>query len=305
MTEGMDALTQQAIEEIAQFREAEHLRYAAHTMMNCLRSLRHIARETGSLHREDIMQWLRSMKTAGMTNQTLNHYIRHANMLLKHRHEKPIEYVKAYKHFTHRALTEEEIRRVLKAASLARYTAARDNAIVRILFCTGIRLGELTGMKMSDIRGDVITVTGKGQKTREVLFPAEAKEALDRYLAVRQPSDPNYVWTTPKGRVDYNYMRRVIYHISRRAGVRFHAHAARHHYATSLRIAGVSLESIRLLMGHESMDTTKDYFDTDQIYAVSEVRKVKPKFFLSAVDGGFEPSGADTPGFERDALAGI
>lgn len=67
----------------------------------------------------------------------------------------------------------------------------------------------------------------------------------------------------------------------------------------------MSLESIRLLMRHESIDTTKDYFDADQIYAVGEVRKVKPKFFLSSVNSGFEPSCPVSPGFELDALAGI
>ena len=305
MKEGMDTLGQPAADEIARFAQAMHLKYARHTLMNCTRSLRHIARETESLDRDSLLSWLRRQKSAGMTNQTLNHYIRHINMLLKSRQEKPVEYVKAYKHFTHRALKEEEIDKVLRAASNARYTAPRDTAMVRILFCTGIRLGELAGMKLSDISGDVLRVTGKGQKTREVLFPAEAREALEKYLAVRQPTDPNYVWTSPKGRLDYNYLRRVIYHISRRAGVRFHAHAARHHYATSLRVAGVSLESIRLLMGHESIDTTKDYFDTDQIYAVGEVRKVKPKFFLSCANGGFEPSCPVSQGFARDALAGI
>ena len=113
--------------------------------------MNHATRQAESLDRDRLLAWLRQQKSAGMTNQTLNHYIRHISMLLKFRQEKPVEYVKAYKHFVHRVLKDDEVERILRAAGSSRYTAPRDTAIVRILFCTGIRLGEFAGMKISSI----------------------------------------------------------------------------------------------------------------------------------------------------------
>ena len=282
MTEGTSAIVPSwETPEMQKFRKDVQLKYAAFTLENCMRSLRHIYRRTHDMSREAIMEWLRKMKTSGMKNKTLNHYIRHCNMLLSWRQEEKIAFIKVYEKFVAISLTDDQVQRVMRAASRGIREPERNYAIVGTLFGTGVRLGELAGMKLSDIRADVLTVTGKGQKTREVWLPPDVRNALDRYLRVRMPTDPNYLWTSRVGRCDYNYLRRIIYLIGKQAGVPFHAHAARHHYATRLRSSGEDLEGIRRLMGHESIETTRGYFDIEQGQVIAEVRKLNPKFFLT------------------------
>ena len=281
MTEESTTLRPAYETEMQRFSEAVQLKYAAFTLQNCMRSLRHISRRTHDLSREAMMEWLRKKKSGGMTNKTLNHYIRHCNMLLSWRQEEKIAFIKVYEKFVAVSLTDDHVQRVMHAASRGIREPERNYAIVATLFGTGVRLGELAGMKLSDIRADVLTVTGKGQKTREVWLPPDVRKALDEYLRVRQPTDPNYLWTSRVGRCDYNYLRRIIYTIGKKAGVPFHAHAARHHYATRLRASGADLEGIRRLMGHESIETTRGYFDIEQGQVIMEVRRLNPKFFLT------------------------
>ncbi|MGC9193488.1 MAG: tyrosine-type recombinase/integrase [Thermoplasmata archaeon] len=121
----------------------------------------------------------------------------------------------------------------------------------------------------------------KDRKKREIYLPPQTKKAIDDYVKIRLPTDVNYLFTSPEGRVTYSYMRKIISEISKKAGVHFHAHMARHTYATTLLKAGVSPESVRKLLGHESLSTTQIYLHLDQSDAINEVRRRFPKFFLS------------------------
>lgn len=127
-------------------------------------------------------------------------------------------------------------------------------------------------------------------------MPTQTKKAIDDYLKVRFSTDVNYLFTSPKGRISYNYMRKIISEISKKAGVRFHAHMARHTYATTILKAGVSPESVRKLLGHESLSTTQIYLHLDQSDAIDEVRRHSPKFFLSegCVKKGSNPCAPST-----------
>jgi len=74
-------------------------------------------------------------------------------------------------------------------------------------------------------------------------------------------------------------MRKIISEISKKSVVRFHAQMARHTYAATILKSGVSPESVRKLLGHESLSTTQIYLHIDQSDAINEVRSLSASFF--------------------------
>jgi len=113
---------------------------------------------------------------------------------------------------------------------------------------------------------------------------------LDEYRTVRIRSDPNAVFTIPRGRISYNLARNVMSEIGKRAGVPFHAHLARHWRAVKWSRSGVSLKTIMNLLGHESLKTTQVYLEMlEQGELLNEVEK--ETFFGSwEAEGGSIPS---------------
>ncbi len=81
----------------------------------------------------------------------------------------------------------------------------------------------------------------------------------------------------------YDGLRVDVYQLSKRAGVHFSPHMARRFYARFLYQQGYDLEVIRLILGHEKLDTTKRYMQVDQKDALEVFRKKQPDFFLAEV----------------------
>ncbi|MEM0127783.1 MAG: tyrosine-type recombinase/integrase [Thermoplasmatales archaeon] len=82
-----------------------------------------------------------------------------------------------------------------------------------------------------------------------------------------------------KGKITNAYMGSIAHDISRKAGIRFSWHRARHTYAKSMVRDGIDLETLRLMLGHERLQTTQIYALKDQEEALDEIRRKKPSFF--------------------------
>jgi site-specific recombinase XerD len=145
---------------------------------------------------------------------------------------------------------------------LALDMTARDRAIITTFLYTGLRSNELRLLDVADIDFEAMTVFvrfGKRSKQRIVPLHAEAAAALDAHLAGRA-SGP--VFESNRGsRISYDRLHSLVGELGRRAGLRkeLHPHALRHSFAVSLLDAGVDLETIRDLLGHESIQTTSIY----------------------------------------------
>jgi tyrosine recombinase XerC len=141
----------------------------------------------------------------------------------------------------------------------------RDRAILELLYGTGIRVSELTGLAAGgvDLRGRTIRVRGKGSKDRILPLGERAYAALRAWLgpgAGGRAAGP--VFTTAKGRA---LNRREVYRIVRRyismvseAG-RKSPHVLRHTFATHMLDNGADLRAVKELLGHESLATTQLY----------------------------------------------
>jgi site-specific recombinase XerD len=141
----------------------------------------------------------------------------------------------------------------------------RDDAILELLYGSGLRVAELCGLRPVDLdlpRG-AVTVWGKGAKQRQVPITAPAVEALaawlDRGRAALAGADspPDAVFLNARGRrLGSRDVRRII---DRRAVAPTHPHALRHTFATHLLDGGADLRAVQELLGHADLSTTQHY----------------------------------------------
>jgi site-specific recombinase XerD len=162
----------------------------------------------------------------------------------------------------------------------------RDRALLRTLFCTGMRRAEVTSLNRSDVadgRSDQAIVTGKGDKERAIFFDAPTLAALRAYLAERADSyEPLFVRHDrargkPKNRgQNYRITTQTVFdtvkRYARQVGIDVSPHDFRHEKATVMLNNGASLSEIQDLLGHASPETTK------RIYAHYEVSRLRQAF---------------------------
>lgn len=142
---------------------------------------------------------------------------------------------------------------------------SRDDAIVEVLYGSGVRVSELCGLTLSDLdlAQGRITVWGKGAKQRVVPLTAEAVDAVALYLDGHRealigdgPTDQQ-VFVNLRGRpMTPRDVRRIL---DRRAVRPTHPHALRHTFATHLLDGGADLRTVQELLGHEGLATTQIY----------------------------------------------
>lgn len=165
--------------------------------------------------------------------------------------------------------TQDEVASLLDIADLNSHQGLRDKALLELLYATGLRAAELSGLEIGDIdfRNRVIRVCGKGNKERLVVYGEEASFWLDLYLsrsrpAFRRDSRCNYVFLSVRGKkLNTGTLRLVVRkHAENNSIVRpLSTHSIRHAFATHLLDAGADLRVIQKLLGHACISTTQIY----------------------------------------------
>ena len=157
------------------------------------------------------------------------------------------------------------------------YLGIRNKAIISLFVATGLRLEELSQISLSQFDPILqqVRVIGKGSKTRVVPVNGEARKALKRYLQIRPPGSDK-LWKTQEGQPMSTYSIKImIARLKRRAGVTSGggAHRFRHYFATRYLEAGGDLNTLRLLLGHATLDMVlkySRYVDTQRALAAHE-----------------------------------
>ena len=142
----------------------------------------------------------------------------------------------------------------------------RDRAMLELLYATGIRVGELTGLNLGDVdlaRG-LAQVTGKGNKQRVVPFGDEAAAAVSEWLEFGRAElagDTQAMFVGSRGgRIDQRQVRRIVERAGQRAGVEHVSpHTLRHTTATHMLEGGADLRVVQEMLGHTSLQTTQIY----------------------------------------------
>ena len=176
-------------------------------------------------------------------------------------------------------LTPNEARRLIGAVGGRGPLAARNRALVAMLWRSGLRVSEALSLHPRDVdeaAGTVRVRKGKGQKDRVVVIDSEALGHLRAWLELRRRLGINgrhpifcSVADGAKGQgvrkagrpLDPSYVRRLLPKLAERAGIdkRVHAHGLRHSHATEMVTAGVPLHVIAGQLGHASTATTDAY----------------------------------------------
>ena len=162
-------------------------------------------------------------------------------------------------------LYEDEIRDILDNLSDSDHLKRRNRLIMELFYSTGMRLSELSNIKLNDINGDEIKVLGKGSKERIVYLDKVANSLLKEYLksdrALFNPQE-NYLILNKDGKkLSNRSIENIVKEIIREASIKKHVtpHTIRHTFATHLLNNGCDLKVVQELLGHESLSTTQIY----------------------------------------------
>lgn len=186
-------------------------------------------------------------------------------------------------------LTPDEVQAMLDAtANTSGISGLRDQAIIELLFSSGLRVSELTELNRDHIntKRREFMVRGKGQKDRAVFISQSAASAVEKYLEAREDNIPPLFLNHSRNNItstsgDYRRLsprsiQRMINKYARLAGITKHVtpHTMRHGYATDLLRNGADIRSVQTMLGHADISTTQVYTHvTDQ-----HLREVYEKF---------------------------
>lgn len=148
--------------------------------------------------------------------------------------------------------------------------AERDFCIITLFLNCGMRISELVGLNLSDIRGDRICVLGKGNKERIIYLNAACQNAIEDWLEVRSHSgaaDPYALFISRKHtrltKDGVHYMLKQRFTAAGLDSSKYSAHKLRHTAATLMLQNGVDVRTLQEVLGHEHLNTTQIYTHVD------------------------------------------
>ena len=184
-------------------------------------------------------------------------------------------------------LSTAEVDLLEQAIDLSKWEGHRNRAIIEVLFSCGLRVSELTNLKLSNlyIEEQYIRVMGKGSKERLVPISPRALDELNYWFADRnvmkiKPGEEDYVFLNRRGQ---HLTRTMILIMIKRyaveAGIKktISPHTLRHSFATSLLEGGADLRAIQAMLGHESIGTTEIYTHIDTSILRQEILEHHPR----------------------------
>ena len=184
-------------------------------------------------------------------------------------------------------LSEDEVKRLISSINLETEFGQRNKTIIEVLYGTGIRVSELTDLKLSNIffNESILKVTGKGNKERFVPIGKIASIEIKKYLNNRDKLKINSKFTdilflNRYGRkLTRSMIFKVISDSSKNAKIdkKISPHTLRHSYATHLLKNGADLRTIQLILGHESITTTEIYTHLDTFHLEDVLKKYHPR----------------------------
>lgn len=185
-------------------------------------------------------------------------------------------------------LSYEDINKLIDAIDLSRPEGPRNKAILETLYGCGLRVSELTELKLSNLYLDIefIKVFGKGSKERLVPIGGSAIKALKIWIEQVRVHNPikkgeeDYVFLNRRGsRLSRVYIFMLIKDLAATVGLKktISPHTFRHSFATHLVEGGADLRAVQEMLGHESITTTEIYTHLDREYLKGTIIQFHPR----------------------------
>jgi len=236
--------------------------------------LKYVPKGLQEITAEDIKYFMRCKQEEGISVVTINNYVRNLRSFFKyltihglifnnplvgiHKIKEPVRVKKPF--------SNAEIVRLRFAFNKK---SLRDQAIFELLLSSGMRVGELVGLKLDDVNisNKTCIVLGKGNKERVCYFNETTKFLLEQYLDERTDNNP-YLFVSskkPHNQLGTNGVERLVRNVGRSCGVEnTHPHRFRRTMASNLLKKGVPIEQIKEYLGHEGISTTQLYTIIDE-----------------------------------------
>jgi integrase/recombinase XerD len=181
-------------------------------------------------------------------------------------------------------LSQKQVEDILANADAGSPLGLRNRAIYELIYSSGLRVSEASGLNLRDLYfpEGIVRVRGKGNKERMVPFGGEAASWLKRYLEEGRPA------LAKSGRPQALFLGRTGKRLSRKGMWRNYAalaaplgassriHALRHSFATELLEGGADLRSVQELLGHADLATTQIYTHVDQALLKESLKRYRP-----------------------------
>ena len=185
-------------------------------------------------------------------------------------------------------LSIEDINKLIDAIDLSKPEGGRNKAILEVLYGCGLRVSELTELKLSNLYLDIefIKVTGKGSKERLVPIGGSAIRALKIWIeSIRvhipiKKGEEDLVFLNRRGnRLSRVYIFMIIKQLAELTGINktISPHTFRHSFATHLVEGGADLRAVQEMLGHESITTTEIYTHLDREYLKGTIIQFHPR----------------------------
>jgi site-specific recombinase XerD len=164
-------------------------------------------------------------------------------------------------------LTQEEIHRILDTQNAGTVNGARNLAVVMLMLDSGPRISEVADLRLAhlNLEDREVKIMGKGRKERRIPFGQDTAKALMRYITMFRPEpaktgDDHVFLSLDACPMSRNGLECIIRRMRESSGVnKLHAHLLRHTFSVNFLAAGGDLETLRRILGHESLEVTKRY----------------------------------------------
>jgi integrase/recombinase XerD len=181
-----------------------------------------------------------------------------------------------------------EINSMIDAIDLSRPEGIRNKAMLEILYGCGLRVSELTGLKISNLYLDIdfIKILGKGNKERLVPIGSDAIKFLRLFMneirihIAMKPGKEDFVFLNKRGNpISRVMVFLIIKDLAAKAGIKknISPHTFRHSFATHLIEGGADLRAVQEMLGHESITTTEIYTHLDRDYLRETIIQFHPR----------------------------
>ena len=165
-------------------------------------------------------------------------------------------------------IEEQYIVEVLEEANI------EEKLLISMLYGLGLRISELSGLKLDDIKEKWVQIHGKGNKVRELPLLPELHTLITRYKEIKHPK----MYLFEKGNAPMNsaQLRYILTKLFKAQGLKATPHQLRHSFATHLLNHGARIADVSELLGHETMATTQVYTKLGSVKKMQEYMKAHP-----------------------------
>ncbi|MFH1878158.1 MAG: site-specific tyrosine recombinase XerD [Candidatus Omnitrophota bacterium] len=249
-------------------------------------------KDTGSVSREDIFDFLMSLKDGGLSTTSIARNLAAlktfwkflvAEQVVTENPAASVETPKIWKTIPD-VLNAVEVEELLNAPSEKGWIGIRDKAILELMYATGLRVSEAADLKKTDVNLETgyVRCFGKGGKERVVPLGSIAKKTVEKYIEKSRAGlytktrDEHLFLSRLGRRISRQSLWKIIQKYAVKSGIKKHItpHSLRHSFATHLLEGGAELRGVQEMLGHADISTTQIYTHVNK----DKLRKIHEEF---------------------------